>query len=672
MIRRIILQNYMSHADTTIEPATGLTVLVGPNNCGKSAVVSALETLCNNALGDYMVRHDEKEVSVTVETDDGHTLVWKRRGNTVSYIIKGSEINRLKGGIPEDLHKFLRLPKVDAGEKDPFDIHFGSQKSPIFLLNESESRIARFFASSSDAAILLKMQKRHRNKVKERKSDAKRLNGEIEKLDAELDALEPLDGLAELVAKAEGQYQGLKGLEGQIQARVVEMETLRAHSVKHDRLVQEYECLAPLKSPPDLANTSPLESLIIDLVDAEHQFQRAKECCLALESLNLPPVLDDVQQMESVCRALSQEEKNHRLLNAKVVCLGRLNDPPVIDDPGSLEKMVADLESAQLTNVARSRQQGVLESLTPPPELTGPQPLAELIRQLEIAFRNVARHKGLMEAAAADMDEGSLLHGPAERPLRRRMLIASGFAGMAAVILLLILGPTWFNRLNTGSTDGAHKMADLAPKATAKSAETSRRTENVTGSSDGANQSVESTPKAAAKADDKAKTENITGSSQGVDKSIDLFPKAVAKTDDKAKTGNVTASPAEAHKTIDPTPKEAPKADGDGKTRNRSATHQATEEARQPRLKAVRRLLKDAEMASEKGKYLDAVLGYGQAAVLYPQELAEVENPEKVRLQFMDALKRYQVEVERALQKAAKQKADDRQPDPKTSDPNSR
>lgn len=47
MIRRIELINFMSHRRTLIEPAAGLTVLVGPNNCGKSAVVSALQILCD-------------------------------------------------------------------------------------------------------------------------------------------------------------------------------------------------------------------------------------------------------------------------------------------------------------------------------------------------------------------------------------------------------------------------------------------------------------------------------------------------------------------------------------------------------------------------------------------------------------------------------------------------
>jgi len=70
----------MSHSSTVIEPAKGLTVLIGPNNCGKSAVVSALDTLCNNPSGDYMLRHGKKEAQVTVETDDNHIITWPAKG----------------------------------------------------------------------------------------------------------------------------------------------------------------------------------------------------------------------------------------------------------------------------------------------------------------------------------------------------------------------------------------------------------------------------------------------------------------------------------------------------------------------------------------------------------------------------------------------------------------
>src|SRR3954467_1795749 len=151
MITRIELTNFMSHAHTVIEPAAGLTVLVGPNNCGKSAIVAALQILCHNETSTYVLRHGQRECGVEVETSDGHIVRWTRK-NSPSYLIDGQLFDRLRGaGIPDQLHQALRLPKVDAGEDANFDVHFGAQKSPIFLLGSSAATAARFFASSSDA-----------------------------------------------------------------------------------------------------------------------------------------------------------------------------------------------------------------------------------------------------------------------------------------------------------------------------------------------------------------------------------------------------------------------------------------------------------------------------------------------------------------------------------------
>ena len=91
MIRRIVLKNFMSHQHTVIEPVAasrrahpsaetdasdtnGLTVLVGENNSGKSAIVTALQTVAQNASGDFMVRHGEKECEVTIETCECNPL----------------------------------------------------------------------------------------------------------------------------------------------------------------------------------------------------------------------------------------------------------------------------------------------------------------------------------------------------------------------------------------------------------------------------------------------------------------------------------------------------------------------------------------------------------------------------------------------------------------------
>jgi exonuclease SbcC len=666
MIRRITIQNYMSHSDTVIEPAAGLTVLVGPNNCGKSAVVSALETLCNNASGDYMVRHDEKEARITVETDDGdggHTFVWRRRGKVVSYIVDGREIHRVGRTIPEKLHEFLRLPKVDAGENgDPFDIHFGTQKSPIFLLNEPESRAAVFFASSSDAAILLEMQKRHRNKVKERKNDEKRLRGEIGKLDAELDALEPLKTLATSMALAEGQYQELKKLEDEIQTLAAELEALNRSFVNHQRLTREYECTAPLKPLPYLADTPSIQGLIESLLDAERAVRRGRArqlalcdlgcppeledasalsqavCALAnaeenftrwsirrtaVKELKTPPELDDVERLESVYRALALEVESHCILEAKATCLNPLREVPGIAEMGPLQTTLLNLESAQLANAAFSRQQRALQYLTPQPDLADSRPLVDLLSLLEGTLKDVDQITGLITATTADMAKLELhvgvadlagadawLPGSVERRQGRRKVMAIGFcAVLAALILLFIFGPTWFGRRKTGSSIGADKPVDPPLPLVAR-------------------------------VDDNGKTRSLLASGQAADRET---PMAQAKREEANKE---RAKEAEAKK------EERKKADA----KPEEPKEAEAKELKQHRLSRVRQLLNDADMAHEKGKYLDALLGFGQAAILYPQELAVVQSPEKVRLQFIDALKRYQADVERALREAGEKK----------------
>ncbi|MBV8781032.1 MAG: AAA family ATPase, partial [Phycisphaerae bacterium] len=83
MIRRITLDNFMSHAHTVIELDAGLNALIGPNNCGKSAVVEALRAVCDNTRGtEYVIRHGAKEATVMIETDDEHIVIWRRRKNS--------------------------------------------------------------------------------------------------------------------------------------------------------------------------------------------------------------------------------------------------------------------------------------------------------------------------------------------------------------------------------------------------------------------------------------------------------------------------------------------------------------------------------------------------------------------------------------------------------------
>lgn len=381
MIRRIVLENFMSHSRTEIEPARGLTVLIGPNNCGKSAVVSALQTLCSNIAGDFMVRHGEKECRVTIETDDGHSVTWRRHRGAVSYVIDGREVPR--GVTPDDLHDALRLPKVISEDgKDQFDIHFGSQKSPIFLLDESERRAAMFFASSSDAEYLMRMQKRHQEKVREAKRDNLKLTERLTKLNAELTGLEPVAELSEAMQALVQEHTVVTQQSELCQRIERDHEQLARQTEVFSRLTAELFCLSPLDAPPQLADVEPLEILTERLVQAESQRHIELGRTHALSDLRLPPELGDTQPIEQSIVRLEEAGEKQRSEQQRATATAQLTSPPVIVETELLEATMSRLADAGRLHLIEQERANAMATLLMPPALENTGPLEQVIGQL--------------------------------------------------------------------------------------------------------------------------------------------------------------------------------------------------------------------------------------------------------------------------------------------------
>jgi len=73
MIHKIVLSNFMAHAQSELQLADGLTVLVGPNNIGKSTFALALKILARNANSSFVLQHDQKNLCSF--TCDGRTVL---------------------------------------------------------------------------------------------------------------------------------------------------------------------------------------------------------------------------------------------------------------------------------------------------------------------------------------------------------------------------------------------------------------------------------------------------------------------------------------------------------------------------------------------------------------------------------------------------------------------
>jgi hypothetical protein len=432
MLRRIILENFMSHARTEIDLADGLTVLTGPNNCGKSAVVAALQILATNGRTTHVMRHGATRCRVTVETDDGHVVCWERNKKTVKYTIDGEDIHRVGASIPEQLHDILRLDRVQAEtgkSTNEYDIHFGEQKAPIFLLGESGSRAASFFASSSDASRLVEMQHLHRNKVREQRSASRQYHTEFAEIAARLKAFQPVDALAARLTDAEQQqtriqtvheqtvhlariivrYQETLGRCQRLQAQqsvlsrldqgkttTKDLEDARQQESRLQTLIlqltrrlhhqrqwiQRNRALEPLRPVPVLHAVDILRELIQQLGAAASRRQLAEAVLRKCRVLTPPPELHP----ESDCRRLLNQwtdtESRRRRLTTECRRLQRLTPPPAFQDTAALHSLVGKMQLARRKHDAASRTTTTLRPLCQPPAPTDTERLRQMIRQL--------------------------------------------------------------------------------------------------------------------------------------------------------------------------------------------------------------------------------------------------------------------------------------------------
>lgn len=344
MIKRITLINFMSHVHTVIEPAQGLTVLFGENNCGKSAVALAIQTVCGQHKGDFMVRHGEKECRVILETDDGHTIEWRRINKKPSYVLDGTEYYR---EIPDELQRLLRLPRVEIEDKQFVDIHVAEQKDPVFLLGDSGRRAAQFFANNSDAGLLMQMQGLHKKKVETAKADQRSVDASIARLERLGETLTPTEDLNKRVTAAEKALLSIEAAEKKAAGLGQMRDRLAAVGRELGQFGGSLAALKPLAGPPDLKATDGLARLIGGMTRAAHDLAATTDERQALGPLPSPPILQDTNTLAAVLadiRHAYAECDEWRLTCDRLSAVPHL---PELKDTTTMEKILTAMREAE-------------------------------------------------------------------------------------------------------------------------------------------------------------------------------------------------------------------------------------------------------------------------------------------------------------------------------------
>ena len=391
MIREIEIIDFMSHRHTVIEPAAGLTVLVGPNNCGKSAVVAALQILAANSRKDHMIRHGCRECAVTVETDDGHTITWRRKGKIVNYTIDGQDVHRLEGDVPEGLHDVLKLAPVESVEGDErFDVHFAQQKEPIFLLNGTGKQAATFFASSSDASRLVAMQQRHRDKMREQGQAERFVAGQVDELKLQLTALTAVPDLQLAIDNGVREYDRLQNQATYIDEFERRIRLLVSQGAVVEQANARCDAMVLLAPPPMLSDTQTLETLVKKLTTIGAEITSHGAHRAVLVHLFAPPELAEVAGLQRLCRDLAEERSTECHESARAHELRSLAVPPLLAETADIERLCQNISQESLALTASTSMAGALRNLPAPPELQDTIALKSMIEASAISINGVA------------------------------------------------------------------------------------------------------------------------------------------------------------------------------------------------------------------------------------------------------------------------------------------
>jgi exonuclease SbcC len=402
MIKRITVRNFMTHKATVLELAEGVTVITGANNTGKSALVEALRSIAHNpAHGKTAIRHGEKCANVQVELNSGEIVEWERTDKSTVYrlhILDGDKISteiyaKFGRTPPEDVRKLLRLDPVQT-EGDPVDIHIGNQRNPIFLLDQVGSQAASFFAASTEAVHLLRMQQALKTRTDRSRTERKTLEKRCIMIEKELERLKALDSIEPEILRAETLYREIHDTWRDLPLLQRLADDLDAIMRLHSLTEKGCSILAPLQTPPRLDEVIEIDKIVklLERDCARLRFIGGKHDIIA--GLCIPPELVEVQALNADTSRIMTTHEEFEKASLKLDVLSLATPPPPLQQLRDLQELMESLHHYQSRERSLLRQAEVLASALLPPicsEVAELHSLTEGITDKEILLQSCER-----------------------------------------------------------------------------------------------------------------------------------------------------------------------------------------------------------------------------------------------------------------------------------------
>ena len=230
---RIRVRNFQSIEDAEVE-VSGLTVVTGQNNSGKTALMRAVRGVFDNTGGDAFVRHGTDALAVYIDFGDADVTWTKGPKVKPTYVVGGKTINPGRA-VPSEVAS-LGITPVQAGSGEVWPQVAPQFTGQLFLLDLPGSSIAEVVSDVDRVSRLTEALRYADSDKRTANADLKVRRKDRDDAATELAAFDGLDAAGDVVDNAARTLADVEDASDELDGVRTLAEGLRASSSRVDAL----------------------------------------------------------------------------------------------------------------------------------------------------------------------------------------------------------------------------------------------------------------------------------------------------------------------------------------------------------------------------------------------------------------------------------------------------
>lgn len=317
-LRSIKIKDFQSIEEATIELGR-LTVLVGPGDVGKSAILRALRAACLNDGNDDDIRHGQKKVEVALTFEDGTVIEWwkdKGKGGCYRMGREGDtahtkEFTKTGGAVPEAVAECLGIGRIEVDANTELTPQLSDQHDIPFILWETGSKRARILGKATRLDMVVSAQMQCKKEIDQTRRGVEEATTSLNSVDEQLAAL-----------------PDYKAIEGELNRTEANLKTIWDNVVLVRRAWELVDQIAEVRSRATAVDVAPLRQQVDTAAESLDLAERARFLARQIPELT-KQIADRAKNMADNQEALesfqTQYQEACEEAGVCLICNGLLN-----------------------------------------------------------------------------------------------------------------------------------------------------------------------------------------------------------------------------------------------------------------------------------------------------------------------------------------------------------